>query len=312
MVRYRKRDRRSIRSSDPRSNPGRSTVVPVIQTIPRQNGAARADDDTSFDLEKFLSISKQLDLSGIPLDDAGKYPLHESEVRVIRYMQDTELYTVHYMKALMATCALADTEARAFLVNWGYEECYHGRALAKFLEKAGHTASERSVQHFAKPRKPWEVLQDVGSRALSIISDDFVAVHMTWGALNELTACHAYASLADQTKNPVLAQIVRRIIKDERRHFAFYYQQARRRLATRLARGMVKFALQKTWEPVGGPMNPEHLDFVAAYLFGDPGGPARVRDVDSTIAKLPGMEWFNLLEVATTASIKRVGPVARP
>lgn len=281
----------------------------VNQTVVQGNGAGREQD---FDLEKFLSISKQLDLSGIALDDAAKYPLHESEVRVIRYMQDTELYTVHYMKALMGTCALADSEARAFLVNWGYEECYHGRALAKFLEKAGHAPSVRSVQEFAKPRKAWEVLQDVGSRALSLISDDFVAVHMTWGALNELTACHAYQSLAEQTKNPVLEQIVRRIIKDERRHFAFYYQQARRRLQTPLARGMVKFALQKTWEPVGGPMNPEHMDFVAAYLFGDEGGPARLHDVDSTIAKLPGMEWFDLLTKATTASIQRVGPVARP
>ena len=36
------------------------------------------------------------------------------------------------------------------------------------------------------------------------------------------------------------------------------------------------------------------------------------RDVDSTIAKLPGMEWFNLLTKATTASIERVGHVARP
>ncbi len=283
-----------------------------MQTILRGNDAPRSDEEPAFDLEKFLAISKQLDLTGIPLEDAGKYPLHESEVRVLRYMQDTELYTVHYMKALMATCALADTEARAFLVNWGYEECYHGRALAKFLELAGHAPSERSVAHFAKPRKPWEILQDLGSRFLSFLSDDFVAVHTTWGALNELTACHAYASLAEQTQNPVLAQIVRRIIKDERRHFAFYYQQARRRLHTPLARRMVRFALEKTWEPVGGPMNPEHLDFVAVYLFGEGQGRARTREVDETIARLPGMEWFNLLTKSTAASIERVGPVARP
>ena len=287
-----------------------------MQTIPQPSGGLRADDE-GFDLERFLSISKQLDLSGIPLDDAGKYPLLESEVRILRYMQDTELYTVHYMKALMATCALADPEARAFLVNWGYEECYHGRALAKFLQQAGHEPSRRSVEEFARPRQAWEVVQDLGSRLLSFISDDFVAVHMTWGALNELTACHAYASLADQTKNPVLAQIVRRIIKDERRHFAFYYQQARRRLRPPFAQKMVRFALEKTWEPVGGTMNPEHLDFVAAYLFGDgERGQARLRDVDTTIAKLPGMGWFNLLSKSTNASIARVRasgePVLRP
>lgn len=277
-----------------------------MQTIPQATGGARADLE-SFDLEKFLAISKQLDLSGINLDDAGKYPLCDSEVRVIRYMQDTELYTVHYMRALMATCALADPEARAFLVNWGYEECYHGRALAKFLQKAGHEPSKKSVEEFARPRRPWEILQDLGSRFLSFISDDFVAVHMTWGALNELTACQAYGSLADQTKNPVLEAIVRRIIKDERRHFAFYYQQARRRLQTPLAQKMVRFALEKTWEPVGAPMNPENIDFVAAYLFNDvAGGRERAREVDATIAKLPGMSWFNLLSNSTAASIEKL------
>ena len=79
---------------------------------------------------------------------------------------------------------------------------------------------------------------------------------------------------------------------------------------------MVKFALQKTWEPVGGPMNPEHMDFVAAYLFGDERGPQRTREVDSTIAKLPGMEWFDLLTKSTTASIEKLRlrgeRVARP
>src|SRR5688500_16466732 len=88
-------------------------------------------NEPSFEIDKFLSISRQLDLSGIDLEDAKKYPLNESEVRILRYMQDTELYTVHYMMALMNTSALADAEARAFLVNWGYEECYHGRTLAK-------------------------------------------------------------------------------------------------------------------------------------------------------------------------------------
>ncbi len=263
------------------------------------------DEVPPFDIEKFLAISKALDLTGIPLEDAAKYPVHESEVRVLRYIQDTELYTVHYMKALMETAALADEEARAFLVNWGYEECYHGRALAKFLRLTGHEPSRKSIEEFAKPRRFAEVLQDAGGRLLSMISADFIATHMTWGAINELTACHAYASLADQSANPILAQILRRIIKDERRHFAFYYQQARRRLTTPLARKMAKFALERLWEPVGGTMNPEDRDFVGAYLFGDAKGAERLAEIDRTIRKLPGMEWFGLVTKETNLSIER-------
>jgi len=259
-----------------------------------------------FNIDKFISASKPLDLTGINLDDAGQYPISPSEVAVLRYMQDTEFYTVHYMKALMETSALADNEARAFMVCWGYEECYHGRALAKILEATGHAASKRSIEEFSRPRKITEVLQDAGGRALSMISSDFIATHMTWGAINELTAVHAYTRLAELSGNPILAKVARRIAKDERRHFAFYYQQARRRLASPLARRMATFSLRALWEPVGGSMAPrEERDFVGAYLFGDDEGRARLQETDETIAKLPGMSWFGMVSEATNAGSVR-------
>lgn len=265
------------------------------------------EDVQPFQLDKFLSASKALDLTGISFEDAKNYPVSPSEVSVLRYMQDTELYTVHYMKALMETEAIADTEARAFLVCWGYEECYHGRALARFLDATGHEPSKRSVEEFARPRKLAEVAQDAGGRLLSLISRDFIATHMTWGAINELTAVHAYTRLAELSANPVLSQLVRRIVKDERRHFAFYYQQARRRLGTPLARKMASISLRALWEPVGGSMAPRaERDFVGAYLFGDEAGRARLAETDATIAKLPGMGWFDLVSKATNEGTSRV------
>ena len=260
-----------------------------------------------FQLDKFLAASRPLDLSGIDLDDAAKHPLTSAEVRVIRYMQDTEFYTVHYMKALMETSALADTECRAFLVCWGYEECFHGRALARILEVCGHEPSRRSLDEFTRPRKLTEVLQDAGGRLLSAISSDFIAVHNTWGAINELTAVHAYTRLAELSGNPVLAQVCRRIVKDERRHFAFYHAQARRRLTNALARRMTATAIRALWEPVGGSMAPrEDRDFVGAYLFDDDDGRARLREIDSTIAKLPAMEWFRMVSTDVAAGVERV------
>lgn len=279
--------------------------------------SAPREEVQPFNLDKFIAASKPLDLTGIDLNDAGRYPISPSEVAVLRYMQDTEFYTVHYMKALMETSALADNEARAFMVCWGYEECYHGRALAKILEATGHAASRRSIDEFARPRKLTEVIQDAGGRALSMISSDFIATHMTWGAINELTAVHAYTRLAELSGNPILAQVARRIVKDERRHFAFYYQQARRRLASPLARRMATFSIRALWEPVGGSMAPrEERDFVGAYLFGDDEGRARLRETDETIAKLPGMGWFSMVSEATNAGTARTlakgGAIHRP
>jgi rubrerythrin len=268
----------------------------TTQTNPREQVRTVFEEIPPFQLDKFLAASKPLDLSGITLEDAANYPLSDSEVAVIRYMQDTELYTVHYMKALLETSALADTECRAFLVCWGYEECFHGRALARILEVCGHEPSKRSIEEFARPRKFTEVLQDAGGRLLSMISPDFVAVHNTWGAINELTAVHAYTRLAELSANPVLAAVCRRLVKDERRHFAFYYAQARRRLRSPLAMRMTAFAIRSLWEPVGGSMAPRaERDFVGYYLFDDADGRARLAEVDSTIAKLPGMEWFHMV-----------------
>lgn len=270
-----------------------------------------------FNIDKFIAASRQLDLSGIDLNEASKYPLSPGEVRTIRFGQDTEFFTVLYMKALMETRALADHEARAFLVMWGYEECSHGRALAKILELCGHAPSERSLELFTRPRGWLEVVQDFAGRLASAASHDFLATHMTWGAINELTAIHSYARLATLTANPILAEVSRRIVKDERRHFAFYYQQARRRLASPFAQRLAKFALKTLWAPVGGSMaSQEDSDFPLAYLFDGPEGQACLRDVDETIQKLPGMGWFDLASREIGAGISRIKdariPVVRP
>lgn len=275
------------------------------------------EEPPPFNIDKFIAASKQLDLSGIDLAEAAMYPLSPAEVRTIRFGQDTEFFTVHYMKALMETRALADHEARAFLVIWGYEECSHGRALAKILEICGHAPSERSLEMFTKPRGWLEVVQDVAGRLASAASPDFLATHMTWGAVNELTAIHSYSRLAALTANPVLAEVSRRIVKDERRHFAFYYQQARRRLASPFARRLASFALKSLWAPVGGSMaSQEDADFPLAYLFDGEDGRACLRDIDQTIRKLPGMEWFDLVEREVSAGIARIHdariPVIRP
>ncbi|HVJ95075.1 MAG TPA: hypothetical protein VM580_35090 [Labilithrix sp.] len=283
----------------------------------RTTGTRSNEEPPPFNIDKFLAASRQLDLSGIDLQDAAKYPLSPGEVRAIRFGQDTEFFTVLYMKALMETRALADHEARAFLVTWGYEECSHGRALAKVLEICGHAPSERSLELFTKPRGWLEIVQDFAGRLASAASHDFLATHMTWGAINELTAIHSYSRLAALTANPILAEVARRIVKDERRHFAFYFQQARRRLASPFAQRLAKLALKTLWAPVGASMaSQEDADFPLAYLFDGEEGRECLRDVDRVIQKLPGMEWFNLVEREACASIARIHkakiPVVRP
>ena len=95
---------------------------------------------------------------------------------------------------------------------------------------------------------------------------------MAWGAINELTTLTGYYQLIRRSEHPVLHQMLRRVIQDERRHFAFYRAQAKARLAKapRRSKRLVRWVFQNLWTPVGaGVKSQEEVDALALYLFGD-------------------------------------------
>lgn len=100
----------------------------------------------------------------------------------------------------------------------------------------------------------------------SALARDFVAIHMMWGAVNELTTLTGYYALIRRSDHPVLHQLLRKVIQDERRHFAFYRAQAKARMErSRAARRMVRWALKALWTPVGaGVKSEEEVDLDAA------------------------------------------------
>jgi hypothetical protein len=143
----------------------------------------------------------------------------------------------------------------------------------------------------------------------AIASEDFVAIHMTWGAVNELTTLTAYHRMIAQTENVALTQVLRAIIKQERRHFAFYRAQARVRLAeSQRARRLVRWTMDHLWAPVGTGIRPqEETDFVVAFLFNDPDGAVALKEMDGIVAELPGLEETHYLSEAARRSVERLG-----
>jgi len=143
-------------------------------------------------------------------------------------MQDVESHTIVYLRALLATRAIDDPEVATFLACWLHEETFHGMALARFLEAAGHPVGPRE-----RPRGQEPVIKRLEAMATGLLSrswPDFCAVHMTWGAINELTTLTGYRRLAAVARHPVLDELLERIVLDEARHFFFYYRQAEIRL----------------------------------------------------------------------------------
>jgi len=277
-----------------------------------------------FDLDRYLRNSKKVDLSGIDWDAIPDHPLSAGDVMCLHYMMDIETHTVIYLRDLLATRVTADPQITAFLSCWVYEELWHGEAFSDFLRAYGiEVPAEPKLPDGSTPmptrRNRWRDLRvrlGVGNglgllptMAGSMATRDFAAIHMMWGAVNELTTLTGYHALIRRSRHPELHKLLRRVIRDERRHFAFYRAQAKARMQrSRTARNMVRWTLRHLWTPVGaGVKTEEEVDALALYLFGDSReGRDQIREIDQTIAGVPGLEGMHLLEDYLDGALRRV------
>jgi len=271
----------------------------------------------TFDLTKFLRVSRRLDLDGIDFDSVPRYPLSREEVRCLTYMMDIETHTVIYLRDLLTTQAAYDPDVTAFLSLWVYEEFWHGEALGRFLQAAGERFSPDRPGDIRRSAGAGDFAGTLGKMIAARALPDFVAVHMTWGAMNELSTLHGYHRTIAKTRHPILVELLNRIIKDERRHYAFYYNQARMRLeGNAKAQKLVRWALGRLWEPVGSGVRPQYeTDFVIMHLFGDADGMAVVREMETELSKLPGLDGMRLMRRAMARAQRRAGatvPLRRP
>jgi len=275
-----------------------------------------------FDLDRYLRASKRVDLEGVRWDLIASHPLRSEVARCLAYMMDIESHTIIFLRDLLATEAAYDPEITAFLSCWAYEELWHGEAISRFLGEAGYRmppGGEAPRWDDAYPsraaRNSWirraiagkGSVSHVATLVASRVVPDFVAVHMTWGAMNELSTLTGYHRLMAKTDHPVLHDLLSRIVKDERRHFAFYRAQARMRLARNAgARRATRFAMERLWAPVGTGVRPQaETDFVVLWLFGDEGGTAAAEEIDATMRDLPGFADAHLARRALDDARRR-------
>jgi rubrerythrin len=274
-----------------------------------------------FDLDRYLRASKRVDLSGVEWGLIGRTPLPPEHARCLTYMMDIETHTAVFLRDLLATRAGFDADVTAFLSCWAYEEVWHGEAFSRFLGEAGYRLAPDHAVVRADDRYPsrseraeWirralgrkGYLSHVGTLLGSAAFKDFVAIHMTWGAANELTTLSAYHRLIAKTEHPQLVQMLQAIIKDERRHFAFYRAQARLRLHRPTARRITRWTMDHLWAPVGTGVRPQsETDFVVAYLFGDADAERTLADMQATMNELPGLRGSRFLADAVAAARAR-------
>jgi rubrerythrin len=279
--------------------------------------------NAEFDLDRYLRASRRVDLSGVGWERVKDHPLPVEQARTLAYMMDIESHTVIFLRDLLATRAAFEPDITAFLSCWVYEELWHGEAFSRFLGEAGfHLEPDSERTRWLDPypskvgRNTW-IRRKIGTKGYfahlgtlcgsALVGDDFPAVHMTWGAVNEFSTLSGYHRLIAKTKHPVMTELLERVIKDERRHFAFYRAQAKLRLArSSRARRVTRWAMEHLWAPVGTGVRPQQeTDFVVAFLFGDEDGMQTAALMDQTISELPGFDTSTLAQDAVRGAVNR-------
>jgi len=264
----------------------------------------------AFALDTYKRVTGRLEFDDLDLDAFRDQPLDEPSLRCLRYMHDVEEHTSCYLRNLLNTRAHHDPEITTFLTLWNFEELWHGEALGAVLAAHGEPGTVPRVAAM-RQRLGWRI---TGSPILwmgfSAVTPHFLAVHMTFGVINEWTTQAAYARLAATCGHPMLRELLRRIMRQEGRHIDFYLGQARHRLEPAAAQRTTRRALRRLWSPVGSSVMPrEDTNHLARTLFGDTDGRAMLERVDRRVDGLPGLAGLSLL---TGAFARAVSPRPTP
>ncbi len=254
-------------------------------------------------IESYSQRAGRISLDGIDFEDFRNDPLPPDALRCLRYMHDVEHHTVCYLRDLLLTPAHQDPAITSFLSCWVYEELWHGDAIARVLAAHGEPAGAARIAPLRRGHRRRQALSTLSTIASSAFAGGaFVAVHMTWGAVNEWTTQAGYARLADTADHPTLRELLRRIMKQEGTHVDFYASEAARRLAASpRAQRLTRYTLSRWWRPVGsGVMPPREVRFLAEYLFSGSRGTAMAERIDRRVDRLPGQADLHLVSGSVT------------
>lgn len=250
-----------------------------------------------FDIDAYARQVAPVDLDGIDFGAFRDRPLSADALRCIRYMHDVESHTVCYLRDLLVTPSHTDPRVTTFLTLWNYEEHWHGAALARVLEAHDEPAGTDRIQPMRTRLSRKDRVAPIVNAVLgSALGEAFVAVHMTWGAVNEWSTQAGYARLAAREDHPVLTELLDRIQRQEAWHIAFYATEARRRLAASpRARRLVRWALKTKWAPVGSSVMPRaETEFLLRHLVD---GDVAAR-LDGNVHRLPGLDGLHIVRKA--------------
>jgi rubrerythrin len=250
------------------------------------------------EIRKHAVVSAKVRIDDIDWAECARIGLTERERRLLPYFADIEGHTIYYMMELLKLPPARDADTVAFATMWNYEEYFHSAAFSKMLEVCGYPLEKNRVEQVRANVTFRNKLEDFVQVCLSrMFPRSFVALWMMWGATQEMMTARGYLELAQSTNNPGLKKLCTRIAKQERRHFAWYYNSARERLIeSRFSQKFARKIFERAWTPVGqGVKTPTEVDQMFVDLFPGPLLWQVAREMDEKFAALPGMEGFDVV-----------------
>lgn len=250
------------------------------------------------DFDRYISVSAKIETQDLNWEEAKQVGLTDDEKFVLTYFSDIESQTIRYLRMLLQMKIAFKPDVSAFLTTWNYEEFFHGYELANLLAQCGHPLEENRVEKVKGRARLNEWLEMLFAPLLSkIFYHQFPAVYLSFGAIQEMTTLRGYEHLRNFTQNPVLRTLCDRIAKQERRHFAWYFNHARELLENSSgARALTRKLLEFNWVPVGaGVKTPSEVKRLFSILFPAELGQKLVSEVDFKMGTLPGLEGIKLM-----------------
>lgn len=265
----------------------------------------------SFDIATYSAEAHRVVDDDVDYTAFERRPLSGRALRALQYMSDVESHTICYLRDLLVTPSHQDPKITTFLTMWAYEEYWHGEVLDKVLAAHGKEVGADRIRGIRQAQGAGDRFAPVlHALAANLVGEDFIAVHMAFGAINEWSTHAGYGRLLAKENHPELTKVVGRIQWQETRHVAFYTSQARERLArSRVARVLTRWVLKAMWTPVGSSIMPRsETAFLMRYLMGGEEGAKIIRRLDEKIDRLPGLTGLHL--VGRAAGNHGVGPWA--
>jgi hypothetical protein len=257
-----------------------------------------------FDIRAYTRTAAGSHADSLPLEAFAEHPLAAKTLRAIAYLRDLERFTMHHMRDVLVTPSHKDARLTAFLATWAFEKYWIADAFDRILAAHSSFVPAKNRARLRVVRFAREFIDRVSpiftAIRANLIGEDFVAIHVTRGFIDELVSRATYSQLLKKDPNAALIEVLEGFQKLRNRHLQFFEGETLRRLEeSKSARKLTRSSLRRAWAPTGtAEQSTQETRFMMTYLFSDASGRSDIAAVDRVVDTLPGQRGLAVMSKA--------------